>query len=184
MKIKQQEYDQNLKRLTSNLEFSQDANRNLKNDYDLLQDKFDKHMKATNNLNMDLKEEIEQLNAELGKLRIFKDDHDELIKEAKVKMEKAMEDTLQAKEVALNDSIAEKNKISKELDEFKAEYTRKMNQVKLLEMELEQKLAAQVEEEYENDNDFWILACSELTYYINCFILFIIFIIQIDIFQI
>ena len=57
----------------------------MKNDYDLLQDKFDRHMKATNNLNMDLKEEIETLNNELGKLRIFKDDHEELIKDFKKK---------------------------------------------------------------------------------------------------
>ena len=34
-----------------------------------------------NNLNMDLKEEIETLNTELGKLRIFKDDYEEMIKE-------------------------------------------------------------------------------------------------------
>jgi len=35
-------------------------------------------MKATNNLNMDLKEEIDELSNELGKLRIFKEDHDAL----------------------------------------------------------------------------------------------------------
>jgi len=37
-------------------------------------------MKASNNLNMDLKEDIDKLNEEVGKLRIFKEDHDELIK--------------------------------------------------------------------------------------------------------
>jgi len=47
-------------------------------------------MKATNNLNMDLKEEIDTLNNELGKLRIFKDDHDQLIKDMRKKMEKAL----------------------------------------------------------------------------------------------
>ena len=41
----------NIERITSNLKFSRDANTNLKNDYDLLLEKFDKHMKATNNLN-------------------------------------------------------------------------------------------------------------------------------------
>ena len=39
-------------------------------------------MKVTNNLNMDLKEEIESLTNELIKLKIFKDDIDDnLIKE-------------------------------------------------------------------------------------------------------
>ena len=54
--------------MKSNLKFSQDSNINLKNDYDLLQEKFDKHMKATNNLNQDLKEEIEEQNVKISKL--------------------------------------------------------------------------------------------------------------------
>lgn len=36
------------------------ANESLKNDYDLLQEKFDKHMKLTNNINEDLKDEIRE----------------------------------------------------------------------------------------------------------------------------
>ena len=51
-----------------------------------------------------------------------------------------MSDEIEAKDYALNETITEKNKIQKELDEFKGEFTRKMNQVKLLEMELETKL--------------------------------------------
>jgi hypothetical protein len=47
-------------RIMQQLKFSQDANKNLKTDYDNLQDKFDKNMKVTTNLNMDLKEEIEK----------------------------------------------------------------------------------------------------------------------------
>ena len=86
MQVKANDFDVNMKRIQSSLAFSQDANRNLKNDYDNLVDKFDKHMKATNNLNMDLKEEIENLNTELGKLRIFKDDYEEMIKEERTKM--------------------------------------------------------------------------------------------------
>ena len=40
-----------IKRMTSGLEFSKEANINLKADYDLFQEKFDKHAKASNNLN-------------------------------------------------------------------------------------------------------------------------------------
>ena len=50
-----------MSRIKNQLKFSRDANQNLKNDYDLLQEKFDKHMKATNNTNEDLKEDIEKL---------------------------------------------------------------------------------------------------------------------------
>ena len=42
-------------------------------------EKFDKHMKATNNLNQDLKEEIEELNNKCSKLQIFYDDNQEIM---------------------------------------------------------------------------------------------------------
>ena len=58
--MKEADYTTNLDRLEATIKFSQDANRGLKADYDSLQVKFDKHMKATNNLNMDLKDEISQ----------------------------------------------------------------------------------------------------------------------------
>lgn len=58
-------------------------------------------MKATNNLNLDLKEEMENLNIELGKLRIFKDDHDELIKDMRRKMEKELKEATEGKDEAL-----------------------------------------------------------------------------------
>lgn len=61
-KLKDEETRTNMERLENQLKFSRDANINLKNDYDLFQDKFDKNMKATNNLNQDLKEEIQGLN--------------------------------------------------------------------------------------------------------------------------
>ena len=47
-------------------------------------------MKVMNNLNMDLKEEIETLNGEIGKLNIFKDDHEEMIADFKTAMEKEL----------------------------------------------------------------------------------------------
>jgi hypothetical protein len=50
-KGKEADHDAEIQRYESNLNFSRNANMNLKKDYDLLQEKFDKHMKATNNLN-------------------------------------------------------------------------------------------------------------------------------------
>ena len=98
-------------------------------------------MKATNNLNMDLKEEIDGLNNELGKLRIFKDDYDEMVKELTRKMEKESHEKLEEKEKELKRVSDERDVTKRELTEMKNEYNRKMNQVKLLEMELENKLA-------------------------------------------
>ena len=47
-KGKKAEYDANLLRMQQSLKYSQDANQNLKEDYDLMQDKFDKQMKLFN----------------------------------------------------------------------------------------------------------------------------------------
>ena len=58
IKVQDEQNKANLARVESSLAFSREANQNLKNDYDLLQEKFDKHMKATNNLNQDLKDDI------------------------------------------------------------------------------------------------------------------------------
>lgn len=74
MKIKEEEAASHLKRVENNLKFSTQANKNLKNDYDLLQEKMDKNMKASNNLNADLKEEIEELTNRCSRLQIFYDD--------------------------------------------------------------------------------------------------------------
>lgn len=41
----------NIKHLEGSLKFSMNVNQNLKNDYDLLQEKFDKHLKTSNNIN-------------------------------------------------------------------------------------------------------------------------------------
>ena len=61
-------------------------------------------MKATNNLNMDLKEEIEILNNEICKLQIFKDDQDEILKDMRIKMEKELDETIEAKDKELKSS--------------------------------------------------------------------------------
>ena len=45
------QFKTNLDRRDNSLQFSKQANKNLKADYDLLEEKFAKHMKATNNTN-------------------------------------------------------------------------------------------------------------------------------------
>ena len=61
-------------RLEGSLKFSRQANLNLKADYDSLQEKFDKYMKAMNNLNQELKDDITELMGKVSKLQIYYDD--------------------------------------------------------------------------------------------------------------
>ena len=76
-------------------------------------------MKATNNLNMDLKEEIETLNTEVGKLRIFKDDFDEMKKELVRGLEKDRDDQLEVKDEELKSMQRELDSANRELKEMK-----------------------------------------------------------------
>ena len=58
--LKRKEWNANEQRYNSQLNFSKEANQNLKNDYDLLQDKFENYMRTNNTINGQLKEEVEE----------------------------------------------------------------------------------------------------------------------------
>lgn len=73
----------NVSKIEGSLNFSRAANQGLKNDYDLLQEKFEKHMKATNNTNQELKEQIEEYLKKLNILQMQVDDHERLLEKAK-----------------------------------------------------------------------------------------------------
>ena len=66
--------DSNIAKLKNQLNFSLQSNKNLKNENDALQEKFDKYMKANNNTNEDLKEDIERLMQLNSRLEMQLDD--------------------------------------------------------------------------------------------------------------
>ena len=80
----------NVGKFESSIKFSREANTHLKSDYDNLQEKFDKYMKATNSINHDLKEEIELLSNKCSRLQIIADDTEELIQAEKDKTKKEL----------------------------------------------------------------------------------------------
>lgn len=122
MKLKQQDNDSNIKRLEDSLKFSSEANKNLKTDYDLLQEKFDKHMKVSNNINQDLKDEIEELGAQVSKLQIFYDDNQEIMQGERTKAELEMKDLRDKKDAEMKKIQDNSDKMKKELDDFKQEF--------------------------------------------------------------
>lgn len=71
------------------MKFSREANTNLKSDYDGLQEKFDKHMKASNNLYQDLKESFDDQNRTMMRLSVFKEDTEALIAKKDIEMRTA-----------------------------------------------------------------------------------------------
>jgi len=128
----------NLHRIQNQLKFGQDANKALQTDYEFLQEKFDKHMKATNNINEDLKEEIERLLQLTSRLQMQVDDADKIISDEKKKVEAQVSQTLLAKDELLAEALAEKTKFEKELKELKVKYHEQMQKVKLMELEINQ----------------------------------------------
>ena len=140
MQGKEDEFESNVKRMESSLEFSRAANRNLKSDYDIMTDKFDKQSKAQNNLNQDLKDEITELNNKVSKLQIFYDDSEEIMNTQKAKTKKLIDETTAESTKQIEDMQKERDDCKKELESFKAEFNMKMTQIKIMEMELEEKL--------------------------------------------
>lgn len=122
MKLKQQDNDSNIKRLEDSLKFSSEANKNLKTDYDLLQEKFDKHMKVSNNINQDLKDEIEELGAQVSKLQIFYDDNQEIMQGERTKADLEMKELRDKKDAEMKKIQENSDKMKKELDDFKQEF--------------------------------------------------------------
>ena len=111
-------------------------------------------MKATNNLNMDLKEEIENLNGEIGKLNIFKDDHDEMINDFKTNMEKELTLAIKDKDEQMKNTYEENKRMTIELEKMKSEHKIKMQSIKLMEIELQNKLEAHSSDAGDDDGGY------------------------------
>lgn len=114
----------------------------MKNDYDQSQEKFDRNMKVSNNQIQDLKEEITEHMDRILKLQIFKDDYEENKKTDREKLDKLMAEKEEELNVTLEKLKKERDSAKNELMEFKQDYNVKMSQIRVMEAELEEKLAA------------------------------------------
>lgn len=78
----------NLTKLEGSLKFSKEANQSIMNDYNQLQEKFEKNIKVSNAINNQLKEQMEDYLKRLNALIIQVDDHERQIEEAKAIVKK------------------------------------------------------------------------------------------------
>ena len=102
----------------------------LKNDYDLLQEKSDKLMKNSNNLNQDLKDQIDKLNDELIKLKIFQSDSNDIIAKAAQASEKEKHAALAEKDKELNEIKEERDKFMHKFDDLEEDFSAKQKAYK------------------------------------------------------
>ena len=79
-------------------------------------------MKATNNLNQDLKMEIDKLNQKCSHLQVFKDEHEENLLAERQKMQKEFQQAAEVKDEEIKQANQEKDKIKQELDAYKSEF--------------------------------------------------------------
>lgn len=140
VKIKELEYTSNSTRLEQNLTFSREANAKLLSDYNMVQDKNDKMTRHQNNLIQDLKEEISKMTLRMTHLQIFKDEYDQTIAAEREKIDQETKLIIQEKEEELKVTKSDKNILQKEVDKLKSEYNQNMASIKLMELELEEKL--------------------------------------------
>ena len=79
-------------------------------------------MKATNNLNQDLKMEIDKLNQKCSHLQVFKDEHEENLLAERHKMQKEFQQAAEVKDEEIKQANQERDKIKQELDAYKSEF--------------------------------------------------------------
>ena len=87
LKLKDNETKATVERYEGSLKFSMQANKNLKQDYDLLQNKLEGQMKISNTVNGELKEQIQRINDTVSKLQIFYDEQIEVMDAFKKKID-------------------------------------------------------------------------------------------------
>ena len=75
-------------RMQSSINFQRIANQGLKNDYDALQEKFDKNIKASQNINAELKEDVDRLMDKTTRMQIQVDDAEEAVENIKKQKDK------------------------------------------------------------------------------------------------
>ena len=89
--------------------------------------------------------DIDKLNQKCSHLQVFKDEHEENLLAERQKMQKEFHLAADAKDEEIKLANQERDKIKQELDVYKSEFQMKMTQVKLMEIELEEKLAKALE---------------------------------------
>lgn len=97
-------------------------------------------MKASYNINADLKQEIDLLMDRNSKYQLSIEDAAEELMDVKRAKDKQREKEIEEREEIIKELTESKSTIQKELNSFKQEYNTKMQEIKLLEIELEQKL--------------------------------------------
>lgn len=98
-------------------------------------------MKASNNTIQDRKEEIDKLNQKVATLQGFYDEQHEFAEKERQKNEKAINEITTTKDEEIKTIKEAKDLIKEELDKFKGDFQKKMAEVKMMEQELEEKLA-------------------------------------------
>lgn len=98
-------------------------------------------MKATNNLNQELKDEITELMGKVSKLQIYYDDSQEIMQKERDQMKKKFDEDNAGKDEMVKTMREERDAAKKQYEDMNKEFQMKMTQVRLMEMELEEKLA-------------------------------------------
>lgn len=130
-KYKIAETTSNMDRLQSNYQFSINANASLKGDYDLLQEKFDKHMKTSNNVIQDRKEDIDRLNQRVATLQGFYDEQEEIQAKAKEVNEKAIAEVRAEKDEEITKLKQKCEATKSDLEEAKLDASAKIQKLQL-----------------------------------------------------
>lgn len=136
--FKKKEWEANETRLLAQLNFSKESNESLKNDYDLLQEKFEAYMRTNNQINDNLKKDMEELNQ---KYMLCKFNLEELTQDMEGKIQSRLQEAEES-EQKMRDELEKKDKelgtAKNELAALKGEITLKLTKLKVMELEMQE----------------------------------------------
>lgn len=140
MKTNEQNMNHHVSKIDHNLQFSRDSNMKLKSDYDIMTDKFERHMKSSHNSILQLQDEIREHMSKIERLQLINDDLEDSIKAIKTKQQKEVQKVIAEKDMAIDELTAEKKRLLKELNEEKNQFKAHQRRSTILQTQFNDKL--------------------------------------------
>ena len=132
---------------------SREANGALKEEYEILEERFKKHSKMIEDQNTDLEKDLKNMAAKCKKLQDFYDKHDSILQEERSSTQKQIIGLMKEKDDLERHYKKELDVKTTALETLEGEFQVKMMKIRLMELELENKLTENAEAQEEKDTE-------------------------------
>ena len=136
---------------------SREANATLKEEYEILEERFKKHSKMIEDQNSDLENDLKNMATKCKKLQDFYDKHDAILQEERSSSQKQIIQLSKDKDDLERHYKKELDVKTTALETLEGEFQVKMMKIRLMELELENKLTDNAEAQEERESELILL---------------------------